>query len=354
VDLPVMPPVRPMLAKAVPEAPAGDMIFEPKWDGFRCIIFRDGDEVELGSRNERPLTRYFPEVLPPVRAQLPERCVVDCELIVAKGDKLDFDALQLRLHPAASRVNLLAGEIPAEVVLFDILALGDRDLRAEPFGERRRILESVAAGVEPPIHLTPVTTDRAVAADWFERFEGAGLDGLIVKPVDQPYVEDKRTQFKLKHVRTADVVVAGYRVHKDGKGIGSLLLGLFDDDGRLHHVGVAASFTAKFRTELRAELEPMADFELAEHPWADWLNAEAHADGRMPGGFSRWNAQKDLRWVPIRADRVAEVKYESVLNGRFRATTRFVRWRPDRTPESCTYGQLEEVEPVPLSTVLGA
>jgi ATP-dependent DNA ligase len=340
-----------MLAKAVPELPDVDLLFEPKWDGFRCVVFRDGDEVVLGSRNERPLTRYFPELLDPIRAMLPQRCVLDSELVVTSGDKLDFDGLQLRIHPAESRIEMLAARTPASIVAFDLLALGDRDLRRAPFAERRSALEAIGGAFEAPLHLTPITADRDVAMVWFRRFEGAGLDGLIAKPPGDPYVENKRTQLKLKHVRTADAVVAGYRVHKDGKGVGSLLLGLYGD-GRLHHVGVAASFTATLRAELLDELEPLTHLDLDDHPWAEWAVAAAHAEGRMPGGSSRWNATKDLSWVPLAPERVCEVKYESVLNGRFRATTRFVRWRPDRDPASCTYDQLEEIEPVPLGAVL--
>lgn len=351
-----MPPLKPMLAKALPEIPDGDLLFEPKWDGFRCIVFRDGDDVTLGSRNERPLTRYFPEMLTPLLEQLPQRCVVDGELIVASGDHLDFDGLQQRIHPAESRVTMLAEKTPAAFVAFDLLALGDTDLRPLPFAERRAALEAVGDEFTDPVYLTPATTDRSVAMVWFSRFEGAGLDGLIMKPIEGTYVSDKRVQFKLKHVRTADAVVAGYRVHKDGKGVGSLLLGLHDEKGRLHHVGVAASFTAKRRAELTDELAPHLLGDTDDHPWADWLRAEAHADGRMPGAPSRWNAggDKDHRWVPLRPDLVAEVKYESVLNGRFRATTRFVRWRPDRRPESCRYDQLDEIESVPLTEVLQA
>ena len=356
MDLPVVPPVKPMLAKAVPEIPDGELSFEPKWDGFRCIVFRSGDQIELGSRNERPLTRYFPEMLDPLRAQLPDRCVVDGELIVATGDRLDFDGLQQRIHPAESRVNKLAAETPASFIAFDLLALGDVDLTGLPFSQRRAALEEIGADLVPPVHLTPATLDRVTALRWFDRFEGAGLDGLIMKPLDGTYVPDKRVQFKLKHVRTADAVVAGYRIHKDGKGVGSLLLGLHDESDRLHHVGVAASFTAKRRTELLDELAPLLLDDPDEHPWADWLRAEAHADGRMPGAPHRWSGAtgRDHSWVPVRPERVAEVKYESVLNGRFRATTRLVRWRPDRTPDSCRYDQLEEIEPVPLGEVLGA
>ena len=350
-----MPPVKPMLAKAVDGIPErDDMSFEPKWDGFRCIVFRDGDEVVLGSRNEKPLTRYFPEIVPAVLANFPERCVVDGELILATDDHLDFNQLQQRIHPAASRVNMLAETTPAEFVAFDLLAIGDEDLRPAPFRERRARLEAALADVEPPIHLTPTTNDTDVAAEWFQVFEGAGLDGLIAKPVDDPYVENKRTQLKIKHIRTADAVVAGFRWHKDGKGVGSLLLGLHNGDGRLQHVGVAASFTAKRRAELVEELAPLGENALADHPWREWAEAEAHADGRMPGAPHRWNAQKDHSWVPLRCERVVEVKYGSTLGGRFREVTKVLRWRDDKSPTDCDFTQLDEPIPSNLSTVLGA
>ena len=357
MHLPVMPPVKPMLAKAVADGldgvPAVDgVVFEPKWDGFRCIVFRDGDEIELGSRNERPLTRYFPEVLPPLLAQLPERCVVDGEIVVVRDESLDFDALQQRLHPAESRVNKLAGETPAAFIAFDLLALGDESLCDLPFSERRARLESVLGGVTAPVHLTPTTTDRALAAEWFERFEGAGLDGLIAKDPTLPYVQDKRVQWKVKHVRSADCVVAGFRWHKDGKGVGSLLLGLYGDDGEtLHHVGVAASFTAKFRAELVEILGPLREGALDSHPWRGWAEAQAAFEGRMPGGQSRWNAQKDLTWEPVRCDKVAEVVYDQVLSGRFRRVARFLRWRDDKTPLQCRFDQLEEVTPHTFASI---
>ncbi|MEJ7583520.1 MAG: ATP-dependent DNA ligase [Acidimicrobiales bacterium] len=268
--LPVMPPVKPMLAKAIPAMPEGEdgeLLFEPKWDGFRCIVFRDGDEVELGSRNERPLTRYFPELLDPLRTSLPGRCVVDGEIVVEGPDGLDFDALQQRIHPAASRIDRLAGETPAAFVAFDLLALDDRSLMEEPFAERRRLLADLLADSPPPVHLTPSTSERATAEDWFTRFEGAGLDGVIAKPAAGTYVQDKRVQFKIKHQRTADCVVAGFRRHKDGEGVGSLLLGLFDDEGHLHHMGVASSFTAARRRELVDELAPFEASDLSDHPW---------------------------------------------------------------------------------------
>ena len=355
MDLPVESPIKPMLAKAVAGIPdRDDLLFEPKWDGFRCIVFRHGDEVELGSRNERPLTRYFPEMVEPIRRQLPERCVIDGELIVATGNHLDFEALQQRIHPAESRINMLADTTPASFVGFDLLALGDDDLRERPFEERRRLLVEAMAGVEPPLHLTPATTDHGVAAEWFRRFEGAGLDGLIAKPIGDPYVENKRTQLKVKHVRTADAVVAGFRWHKDGKGVGSLLLGLHNEAGDLHHVGVAASFRAAERVELVEQLEPLTEGALEAHPWRGWADAEAHAaaEGRMPGAPNRWSAKRDSSWVPLRLERVVEVKYGSTLNGRFREVTKVLRWRPDKLPSECTFEQLDEPEPVGLDSVL--
>ncbi len=355
VDLPVNPPVKPMLAKAVAGIPErDDLIFEPKWDGFRCIVFRDGDEVILGSRNERPLTRYFPEMLDPIRRHLPERCVVDGELIVATDNHLDFDGLQQRIHPAESRVNMLAEKTPAAFIAFDLLAVGDKDLRNEPFQVRRARLEDALAGTKPPVHLTPTTTDHDTAARWFTVFEGAGLDGLIAKPADDPYVENKRTQLKVKHIRSADAVVAGYRWHKDGEGVGSLLLGLYNDSGDLHHVGVAASFPAKRRAELVDELAPLTEGALDVHPWKAWADAEAHEteQGRMPGAPNRWSGKKDHSWVPLRIERVVEVKYGSTLNGRFREVTKVLRWRPDKTPAECDFSQLDEPEPVGLHKVL--
>ncbi len=347
-----------MLAKAIAglpdESKYGDMVFEPKWDGFRCIVFRDGDEIELGSRNERPLTRYFPEILEPLKTQLPSRCVVDGELIIIQDNELDFNALQLRLHPAESRVNKLATEIPASFVAFDLLALGDDDLRSRPYRERRQLLETSLAEATAPLYLTPTTTDRIKAQQWFEVFEGAGLDGLIAKAVDNPYVENKRTQLKVKHIRSADAVVAGYRIHKDGKGVGSLLLGLHDQEGNLHHVGVAASFTAARRTELLDELEPLREGAMENHPWRDWAEAYAHQGTQMPGAPHRWNAQRDGSWIPLRIERVVEVKYGSTLGGRFREVTKVLRWRPDKQPIECNFEQLEEPISVGVNTVLEA
>jgi ATP-dependent DNA ligase len=355
VDLPVMPPVKPMLAKATKVMPrqsdhAAGFLFEPKWDGFRCVVFRDGDEVELGSRNERPLTRYFPEVVAAVREQLPERCVVDGEIVIATPTGLDFEALQQRIHPADSRVRRLAGETPASFVAFDLLALGDEDLRKTPLGERRKRLEQALKHVTPPIHLTPVTQDESTANDWFSRFEGAGLDGVIAKPVDIAYREDERVMLKVKHSRTADVVLAGFRWHKTGPIVGSLLLGLYDDGGTLHHVGVAASFTMARRKELVGELAPLRDNALEQHPWRTWAEA-ADDSGRMPGAVSRWNAKKDLSWEPLRPERVLEVTYEHMEGTRFRHTAHFLRWRPDKQPHECTYEQLEVVAPYELSAI---
>ncbi len=342
-----------MLAKAVVGIPdRDDLLFEPKWDGFRCIVFKDGDDIVLGSRNERPLTRYFPEMLEPIREQFPDRCVVDGELIVETNDHLDFEALQQRIHPAESRVNMLAEKTPAQFVAFDLLGVDDRDVRPEPFSARRALLEQHFGNLSSPLHLTSVTADHDVAAEWFRVFEGAGLDGLIAKPIDDPYVENKRTQLKVKHIRSADAVVAGFRWHKDGEGVGSLLLGLHNDDGNLQHVGVAASFTKKRRSELVDELDELVEGAFEVHPWREWADAQAHREGRMPGAQNRWSAKKDHSWVPLRIERVVEVKYGSTLNGRFREVTKVLRWRPDKTPAECTFDQLDEPVPVGLSTVL--
>jgi ATP-dependent DNA ligase len=354
VDLPILPPLAPMLAKSVPELPEGETgtwWFEPKWDGFRCLVFRDGDEVVLGSRNDKPLTRYFPELLDPLRASLPDRCVVDGEVVVAGPGGLDFEALQQRIHPAASRVERLAAETPASFVAFDLLAEGDESLLDVPLGERRHRLEAAVAHPAASVHLTPGTTDRAVAEDWFRRFEGAGLDGVMAKAIDGTYQPNKRAQLKIKHLRTADCVVGGYRVHKSGDGIGSLMLGLYDDDGRLHHLGVASNFTAAVRRELLDGLAPMVATDLSDHPWGVWADQQAHESGdhgRLPGGQSRWNATKDLSFVPLRPELVAEVAYERVDHGRFRHSARFRHWRPDRDPASCTFDQLEVVAAVEL------
>ncbi|MBB5857295.1 ATP-dependent DNA ligase [Amycolatopsis umgeniensis] len=352
MDLPVMPPVKPMLAKAVHELPrTPGLLYEPKWDGFRCVVFRDGDEVVLGSRNDRPLTRYFPELVELLKEALPERCVVDGEIVLVTEGGLDFEALQLRLHPAASRVNKLAAETPASFVVFDLLALGDRDLTPEPFGERRKLLESVVDTKFARVHLTPLSEDPDIAQDWFTRFEGAGFDGVMAKPADAPYEQDKRVMWKVKHQRTADCVVAGFRWHKDGVGVGSLLLGLYNDEGVLNHVGVASSFTAARRRELVDELAPLRENALESHPWREWAEAHEEAGGRMPGAGSRWAPKKDLSWEPVRIEWVAEVRYEHVEGTRFRHGGRLVRFRPDREPASCTYAQLEEVPPAELATL---
>lgn len=352
MDLPVRPPVKPMLATLVRELPTGPgLVYEPKWDGFRCIVFRDGAEVELGSRNDRPLTRYFPELAELLAEALPPRCVVDGEIVIVTEAGLDFDALQLRLHPAASRVRKLAAETPASFVAFDLLALGDRDLTGEPFAERRRLLEDILDTAQSRVHLTPLSADPEVARDWFTRFEGAGFDGVMAKATDMPYEQDRRVMWKVKHERTADCVVAGFRWHKDGQGVGSLLLGLFDDEGTLHHVGVASGFSVARRRELVTELEPLRENALANHPWREWAAAHAEAGGRMPGGLSRWSAGKDLSWEPLRTELVAEVRYEHLQAGRFRHGGRLVRFRPDRTPESCTYAQLEEAPPAELAAL---
>jgi ATP-dependent DNA ligase len=351
--LPVMPPVRPMLSKAVKDLPDGDMTFEPKWDGFRSIIFRDGNEVEIGSRNERPMTRYFPEVVEAVRANLPDRCVIDGELIVigATGDRLDFERLGQRIHPAESRIKLLSEQTPAHFVAFDLLALGDTDYTGRPFSERRTVLEQALSSANAPIHLTPATTDRAVAERWFHQFEGAGLDGVVAKPLDGTYQPDKRVMFKVKHERTADCVVAGYRVHKSGPDrIGSLLLGLYNDAGQLASVGVIGAFPLTKRKELFEELQPLVTT-FDDHPWAWARQEEGHRTPRKAEG-SRWATGKDLSFVPLRPERVVEVRYEHMEGVRFRHTAQFVRWRPDRDPESCTYEQLEEPVKFDLADVL--
>jgi ATP-dependent DNA ligase len=355
VHLPVQPPVLPMLAKRVSRLPdEHDCLYEPKWDGFRTLVFRDGDELLLQSRDEKPLNRYFPELVAALTASLPERIVLDGELVVAQKGTLDFDALQLRLHPAASRVEKLARETPAAIVFFDILCEGNRDLRSAPFAERRRRLEAVVAPLAPPVHLTPATKDRSLAEDWFRRFEGAGLDGVMVKPLGGVYEPNKRVMFKVKHERECDCVVAGFRWHKQGQGeaVGSLLLGLFDDAGTLQHVGVCASFTNAKRRELATFLEPYRKNALLEHPWKDWAEgAKVTLGGRMPGGQSRWSQGKDLSWEPLRPELVVEVGYDHLQSGRFRHTAQFRRWRSDKPTEGCTYAQLEVVAPSELAAI---
>ena len=352
VPLPVTPPFGPMLAKSVKTIPAGDFLYEPKWDGFRCIAFRDGDNVELASRGEKPLTRYFPEVVEALRTNLPKRCVVDGEIVIATGDRLDFEALLQRIHPAESRVRKLAEETPASFVAFDLLAEGDQSMISMPFRQRRAGLEKLMAKASAPVFMTRGTDDIEVAHQWFEVFEGAGLDGVVAKPLDAPYQPDVRAMFKIKHERTADCVVAGYRWHKSGPVVGSLLLGLYADDGALQHVGVAASFPMKRRAELVDELAPYAVEDISGHPWQQWAEADAHAVGRLPGAVSRWNAKKDLSWVPLRPDLVVEVGYDHMEGTRFRHTTQFKRWRPDRDPQSCTYDQLERPVRFDLADIL--
>ncbi len=357
--LPFQPPVEPMLAKPADDLPVGDgWLFEPKWDGFRALVFRDGDEVFTQSRDLKPLDRYFPELAAPLRANLPERCVLDGEVVIAGPEGLQFEALLLRIHPAASRVALLASETPASFVAWDLLALGDEDLRAVPQGERRARLEQALAGVAAPIHLTPATRDRATAGDWFDRFEGAGLDGVVAKRLDAPYQPGKRAMLKLKHKRTADCVVAGFRWHVNGPGtlVGSLLLGLFDADGRLHHVGVTSSFTMERRAELVGFLEPYRADALDGHPWGEWAEwaAAAEASGqRLPGATSRWNRGKDLSWEALRPELVCEVAFDHLQGDRFRHAATFQRWRPDRDPASCRYDQLAETPAYELSRIFG-
>jgi len=340
-----------MLAKLSRELPRAEgMFYEPKWDGFRCIVFRDGDEVELGSRNEKPLTRYFPELIEPLQRALPDRCVLDGEIVIAGPSGLDFDALSQRIHPAESRINLLASTTPASFVAFDILALDDRDLCEIPYAQRRKLLEKALKSAKAPVHVTPATEDPDVAGDWFSRFEGAGLDGVVAKAGDLHYLQDKRAMLKVKHERTADCVVAGFRWHKEGGIIGSLLLGLFDDEQVLHHVGVASGFTAVRRRELVGELEPYRSGAIESHPW---LQA-ATVSGRVPGGTSRWSAGKDMTWEPLRPELVCEVAYDHLQDQRFRHGGSFRRWRPDREPASCTYAQLEAPVPTELALVFDA
>ena len=356
MQLPVVPPIRPMLAKRVSAVPEGEgWLFEPKWDGFRTLIFRDGDEVLIQSRDEKSLNRYFPELIAPLKSVLPDRYVCDGEIVIVQNDSLDFDALQLRIHPAASRVQLLSQQIPASVVFFDILCEGDRDLRNTPFHVRRKELERILASVPPPLHLTPATTDSSIAADWFRRFEGAGLDGVMAKPIAGVYESDKRVMLKVKHERECDCVVAGFRWHKKGNQtmVGSLLLGLFNDSGVLQHVGVCASFSETKRQELVETLAPYRENALDNHPWKAWADSASIENGshRMPGGQSRWSQGKDLSWEPLRAELVVEVAYDHLQGDRFRHTAQFRRWRVDKNPRDCTYAQLEVVPPEELASV---
>jgi ATP-dependent DNA ligase len=345
-----------MLAQLKTEVPDGDgWHFEPKWDGFRCIVVRHGERIELTSRNDRPFTRYFPELIGPLLEQLPDRCMVDGEIVLPSGDGagLDFDALLQRIHPAESRVRRLAAETPASFVAFDLLAIDGDVLLDRPLVERFERLRERLAHVTPPLYVTPSTTDRDTAIRWFHQFEGAGLDGVVAKRLDGAYTPDKRTMVKVKHERTADCAIAGYRVHKDGNGIGSLLLGLWGDDGGLHSVGVAAGFTVKRRRELLDELAPLREGAAEGHPWQEWIEHSAREQeaGRVAGGQSRWNASKDLSFVPLRLELVAEVTFGQLQGGRFRHGVRFVRWRPDRDPASCTYAQLDVAEPVPFDSL---
>jgi ATP-dependent DNA ligase len=353
----IAPPIEPMLAKLAEELPRGEgFLYEPKWDGFRAIVFRGESEVFIQSRDLRPLDRYFPELHAAFLANLPDRSVIDGEIVIATPHGLDFDALQLRLHPAASRAAKLAKETPAGFVAFDVIAVGGRDLRDVPQGERRVLLERTLAGAKPPIYVTPMTRDRAVASEWLSRFEGAGLDGVIAKPEQGTYEPGKRAMIKVKHARTADCVVAGFRWHKAGKNelIGSLLLGLYDDRGRLHHVGVTSSFTMATRRQLALELAPLRERALEEHPWREWAEADGSAMARMPGGQSRWSAGKDLSWEPLRIERVCEVKYDHMQRDRFRHAAIFQRWRLDKRPGACRYDQLEVTTPYELEKVFGA
>ncbi|HVS64810.1 MAG TPA: ATP-dependent DNA ligase [Thermoanaerobaculia bacterium] len=355
MNLPFSPPLDPMLAQigeTVPEE--GRWLFEPKWDGFRAIVFRDGQELLIQSRDHRPLERFFPELVAPLLRDLPRRCVVDGEVILLGPQGLDFEALQLRLHPAESRIEKLARETPAGYVAFDLLALGDRDLRGEPQEARRAALEDALGGVQAPLLVTPATRSREVARDWFDRLEGAGFEGLIAKPLDLAYQPKKRALLKIKHVRTVDCVVAGFRWHKNGPGelVGSLLLGLYDDDGVLHHVGITSSFKMTYRRELARRLEPLREGASESHPWlGEWAAAGNH--GRRPAG-SRWNPQKSLSWEPLRPELVVEVKFDYLQGGRFRHAATFLHWREDKLPEECTYDQIEEPSPLDLSEFLRA
>jgi ATP-dependent DNA ligase len=360
MDLPFAPPLAPMLSSAASALPAGDgWQFEPKWDGFRTLVFRDGDDVLLQSRDERPMNRYFPELVEPLRGALPERCILDGEIVIVGENGLDFEALLLRIHPAESRVKLLATQSPASFVAWDLLALDDEDLRKLPLAVRRERLEKVLARAQKPVHLSPATRDRAVAEDWFRRFEGAGLDGVVAKRLDEPYRAGERTMIKVKHARTADCVVAGFRWHKNGPGtmVGSLLLGLYDDHGTLHHVGVSAAFSNAVRRQLVADLAPLRENALEGHPWRDWAEAqeEANASGqRLPGATTRWNRGKDLSWEPLRPERACEVAYDHMQGDRFRHAAQFVRWRPDKRPQDCRYDQLEVTPPYELERVFGS
>ena len=354
---PIPPPIEPMLAKLAERLPDGDgFLFEPKWDGFRAVVFRGDDgEVFIQSRDSRPLDRYFPDLHEALAAALPNRSVLDGEIVIATPGGLDFDLLQLRLHPAASRVAKLAAETPASFVAFDLLAVEGRDIRSQPQADRRRAIERLLSRAKPPLYLTPMTRDRATAVEWLARFEGAGLDGVIAKPATEPYRPGVRAMIKIKHARTADCVVGGFRWHKSGGGlVGSLLLGLYDDRGRLQHVGVTSAFTMAARRELAATLEPFRKNALKDHPWRDWADMAETATSRMPGGHSRWSAGKDLSWEPVRIALVCEVKYDHLQGDRFRHAAVFQRWRPDKPPADCRYDQLEVTAPYELAKVFGA
>ncbi|MCA1825396.1 MAG: ATP-dependent DNA ligase [Myxococcales bacterium] len=350
------PPIAPMLAKLSTALPEGDgWLYEPKWDGFRALVFRDGSDVYLQSRDLKPLNRYFPELLGPLGAQLPAGCVLDGEIVIADpSGHLDFDALLLRIHPAESRIKLLASQTPASYVAFDLLARDGEDLTGTAQAKRRELLEKILSRATPPLYLTPATRNRSVAGDWFSRFEGAGLDGVVAKRLEEAYQPDKRVMLKVKHARTADCVVAGFRWHKNGPGtmVGSLLLGLYDDSGTLHHVGVTSSFTTAARKQLVAELEPLRAGAAENHPWRDW--ASWAGEQRMPGATSRWNRGKDLSWEPLRIERVCEVAYDHLQGDRFRHATTFKRWRPDKPPSECRYDQLEETPAAELKQIFGA
>jgi ATP-dependent DNA ligase len=347
----IAPPIEPMLAKLAEAVPDGPFLYEPKWDGFRAIVFRNGADTYIQSRDLKPLGRYFPELETALTRLLPSGCVVDGEVVIATAHGLDFDALQMRLHPAASRVAKLAQATPAAFVAFDVLAIGRRNLMKREQSERRRLLEDLLARAEPPLYLTPMTRERAVALDWLDRFEGAGLDGVVAKPASLAYQPGKRTMIKVKHARTADCVVAGFRWHKSGRdAVGSLLLGLYDDAGALEHVGVTSSFTMAARKRLVQELRPLRARAIDDHPWRDWARADASST-RMPGGHSRWSAGKDLSWEPLRIERVCEVKYDHLQGKRFRHAATFLRWRPDKPPHACRYDQLEVTAPFELSRV---
>jgi ATP-dependent DNA ligase len=360
MKLPFPPPLEPMLSKAASTLPEGEgWQFEPKWDGFRTIVFRDGDEILLQSRDSKPMNRYFPELIAPLSNALPSRCVLDGEIVIVGRAGLDFEALLLRIHPAASRVQLLASQMPASFVAWDLLAIDDEDLRSLPLATRRARLDQVLLEAEPPLHLSPATRDRGLAMDWFRRFEGAGLDGVMAKRREEPYRPGERTMVKVKHARTADCVVAGFRWHKGGEGerVGSLLLGLYHDEGALHHVGVVAAFTLAARKQLVDELAPLRLNALESHPWRGWAEAQSASNAkgqRLPGATSRWNRGKDLSWEPLRPERVCEVAYDHMQGARFRHAAQFVRWRPDKRPEECRYDQLEVTPAYELERVFGA